>query len=425
MKRVYFSSIAFLLCLAAPGFTTSVYAQSDASITDDALDAPSDTTDAPQDAASSQEAYNTDVDFLEEDTPATAASDDESTWGDTEDDTDSFDDTEEPLDLSDSVVRESETAKICEAACTGAPGYDRCYESCTDQTYACFELCDELPANKNDCFVGCTHIAVDERERQEELAQRILEKEQEPVYGRKLGFGMNLVGGLHTVPNFLVGAFFERSIPHWEDRAKFFYGGEFVFRFNDRHDLLISVDYANYRTPDGWWLENDKNATAAEWVNNDLRALAITIGWNGIVNLDKQKRAHFYGGLGLGVTVKFGDFNKAKVRLGCVTPDTDLSVYDDLSIHGPCPEDNGRVLGDQDANGEITAWTKENIPAVLPSFVVTAGFRYVIADYVSIAVEGGYKTVAFYGALKVGFMLGKTNAVRQAEIHRAAIHEEH
>lgn len=430
MKRTYFLSIVFSLGLAAPSLATSVYAQSNDGIASEEPDASpvvptTDETDdaigAREDTATSDQTDAEENDALDDDSSVHTADELEST----PEPTDDLDGTEEPLDLSDTIVRESETAKICEAACTGAPNYDGCFDTCTDQTNACFELCDELPANKNDCFVGCTHIAVDERDRQEEIAQRILEEEREPVYGRKFGFGMNLVGGLHNVPNFLVGAFFERSIPHWEDGAKFFYGGEFVFRFDDRHDLLLTIDYANYQTPDGWWLEKNKNATAAEWVQNDLRALAITVGWNGILNLDKKKRTQFYGGVGLGVTIKIGDFNKAKVRLGCVNPDTDLSVYDSLSIDGPCPDDSGRVLGNQDASGEITEWTKEKIPAVLPSFVATAGIRYIIADTVSVGVEGGFKTVAFYGAVKVGFIMGKSNATRKAEMHRAAIRDEY
>lgn len=320
-------------------------------------------------------------------------------------------------DYADTDTRTNEITDICEASCAGALHEDRCVDSCRVQIHACFDECDGLPAKKNDCFVGCTHIAVDERERQEqEIEAHLQHVEETPVYGRKFAFGMNVVGGLHHVPNFLVGVFFQRHNGHWADKPKYFYGGEFVFRFDDKHDLLLTIDYANYQTTDGWWLEKDKNATAAEWVHNDMRALAITIGWNGIANLDKRKRAQFYGGIGLGVTIKFGDFNKAKVRLGCVNPTTDISVYDDLTPQGPCPDDLGTVFVDQDSvTGEINHWTQEKIPSVLPSLVATAGFRYIIADTVSLAVEGGWKTVAFYGALKVGFVVGKSHATRARE----------
>lgn len=333
------------------------------------------------------------------------------------------DEVAQPVDYQDSAARSQEISDICDAACAGAVRADLCIDSCESQTHACFDECDTLPAKKNDCFLGCTHIAVDERDRQEQAIESHLQAiDEKPVYGRKFAFGMNFVGGLHQVPNFLVGAFFQRSNAHWLDKPKFFYGGELVFRFDDKQDLLLTIDYADYRTQDGWWLEKKKNATAAEWVHNDMRALAITIGWNGIANLDKRKRVQLYGGIGLGMILKIGDFNKAKVRLGCVNADTELSVYDDLPIHGPCPDDNGTVLINQDpTTGEITDWTQEKIPSVLPSLVATLGFRYIIADTVSIGVEGGWKTVAFYGGLKVGFVVGKSNAKRAREETQEAL----
>lgn len=406
MKRVPLFFVLFVLCLSV---TAGAHADT-LELEADASHQNEDTTTAP------------DVRTLEAD--ATETSDGAAVMQvETEPSDEISDVSESVVDYTDQEQRNREITDICEAACAGATQENLCIQNCQSQTHACFNECDTLPARKNDCFVGCTHIAVDERDRQEqELEAHVQAMDENPVYGRKFAFGMNAVAGLHHVPNFLVGTFFQLHQSHWADKPKYFYGGEFVFRFEDRHDLLLTIDYADYRTRDGWWLENDKNATAAEWVHNDMRALAITVGWNGIANLDKRKRAHFYGGIGLGMLVKFGDFNKAKVRLGCVNPSTDISVYDDLTPSGACPEDNGTVLIDQDpATGEITEWTQEKIPSILPSLIATAGFRYIIADTVSIAVEGGWKTVAFYGALKVGFMVGKSNAKRQRELTQEAL----
>lgn len=397
MKRSFSISLLLLLCASVTATAqTDTDANESTSIT---------TNEEPSVTAPSQEIDENEF-FVESETDQTPTVSDE-----------------ESANFADQDTRTHEINDICEASCAGAIHEDRCVDSCQVQIHACFDECDALPAKKNDCFVGCTHIAVDERERQEqELEDHLQRMEESPVYGRKFAFGMNLVGGMHHVPKFLVGAFFQLHNGHWADKPKYFYGGEFVFRFDDRHDLLLTIDYANYQTTDGWWLEKDKNATAAEWVHNDMRALAITIGWNGIANLDKRKRAQFYGGIGLGVTIKFGDFNKAKVRLGCVNPGTDISVYDDLTPQGPCPDDLGTVFVDQDsATGEINHWTQEKIPPVLPSLIATAGFRYLIADTVSLAVEGGWKTVAFYGALKVGFVVGKSHATRAREQTQEAL----
>lgn len=415
MKPTYVIVFALMFCWSA-----TAWAQDEDPVLLLEEDAATDAQEAPEPAPeSATQDDDESLIFVDAEDEPTA---DESLEADAADDIFAADDADD-ADEIDYEAREAEIDEICSAACTGAYAEGECSDACVDQTTACFEQCDELPANKNDCFVGCTHIAVDERDRQEEELDQLAASgalEDEPVYGRKFAFGMNAVGGIHHVPNFLVGAFFDRHIGHWDDGAKFFYGGEFVFRFNDQHDLLLTIDYANYTTQDGWWLEKDKNATAAEWVHNDMHALAITVGWNGIANLDKKKRVQIYGGIGLGVTLKFGDFNKAKVRLGCVDPSTNTDVYDTLTPDGTCPEDSGRVLIDQDSSGEITDWTQEKIPAILPSIHATLGFRYLIADTVSIGVEGGWKTVAFYGGLKVGFVVGKSNAKREREQAREA-----
>lgn len=312
------------------------------------------------------------------------------------------------INYNDSDVRNDHIDEICDAACASASIYDQCNTSCSDQIHACFDQCDALTSRKNDCFVSCTNIAVDEREYQEEQAAK-LEKylDVEEVYGRDFAVGGNFFGAIHKVPNFALDAFYEFNMHHWEDRAKYIYGGELVFRFKDTHDFLLTVDYGQYDTPDGWWVRKDRDATAVEWVHNDMAGIAITAAWNGIHNFDKKKRVQLYGGVGLGALIKRGDFNKAKVRLGCVLPDTDMSKFDNMTPEGPCPEDNGDVLI-QSADGDGPEWVPENIPSVLPLLTANLGFRYIIADIVSVGVEAGFRTVSFYGGAKVGVIFGKS-----------------
>lgn len=322
--------------------------------------------------------------------------------------------------------RIDEVQDICAATCLNTTDEAECQSQCADQTHYCFDRCDDLSSNESDCFLSCTQIAVDYGSSWEEThGVGMAAGDEAAPPGRKFAFGMNLVGGLHYVPKFALNALLDMSVPHWRDGPKYFYGGEFVFRFDDRNDFLVGIDYSDFRTRDGWWLEKDDPATSVDWVENNIRALTITLAWNGIANLDKKKRAQLYGGIGLGAAIRMGDFKKAELRVGCVDENYALSNFGALTPDSICPESRASgMLLNRNASGEITDWEIEKIPAVLPSLVVTAGFRYLIADTISIGIEGGFKTVAFYGGLKVGFVVGRTHrqaarAARAAEAHTA------
>lgn len=315
-----------------------------------------------------------------------------------------------------------EAQNICEATCGAAVDAQTCEAECMNETTFCFQACENLSADADDCFINCTQIAVDFGSQHDESLEAIDRRlpagadEETTTYGRPFAFGMNAVGGLHFVPNFLLDIFLDRSVSHWEDGAKFFYGGEFVFRFDDKNDFIIGIDWADFRTPDGWWLDKDEPMTSMDWVENDLRALTITLGWNGIAHLDKKKRAHFYGGIGLGAAIRFGNFNKAELTVGCVDANHASDFFDTATPDTYCPNlPSEQMLLNRDSSGHITQWEREKIPPVLPSLLVNAGFRYMIADTVSIAVEGGFKTAAFYGGLKVGFMVGRSHTAIRAQ----------
>lgn len=314
----------------------------------------------------------------------------------------------------------SEANDICEAACAGTHDAAGCEASCVEETMFCFDQCAQLAAGSADCFLGCTNIAVDFRERytaQEEGVlddPRMHDADAEPGehrYGRKLAVGVNVRGYVHNVPNFALGIFLDRYISHWDDKAKFIYGGELLFRFDDRNDFIIGVDYADFRTPDGWWLEKDEELSAADWVQNDLRTVTVSLEWNGIANLDKKKRAQIYGGVGLGAAIRLGNFRKNEMSVGCLPPNATMDIFDGLTPSSPCPAAPGQdTVLDGSSPGEANEWENMKIPPVLPSLIASLGFRYLIADTVSIGIEGGFKTAAFYGGLEVGVVFGKKYA---------------
>lgn len=235
--------------------------------------------------------------------------------------------------------------------------------------------------------------------------------EPQEVGVRPLGIGFNLRGYVHNLPNFALGIFLVDHPTHWANGPRFTYGGEFVFRRNDKTDYILGIDYADYRTADGWWLEKDEPIASADWVENNLRALNITFEWNGIANLDRKRRAQIYGGVGIGLALRFGNFRKYDIPTGCFNRNTDIGLLDSLAIDAPCPDLPGSdVLLNGDPEGEAQSAHNEKIPRVLPAFVATLGFRYIIADIVSVGIEGGIKTASFYGGLEIGFILGKREA---------------
>lgn len=313
------------------------------------------------------------------------------------------------------AVAVAEAVDICEATCAGTADTDACTQACIEETTFCFERCSELDGDGGDCFITCTNIAVDFRQRFDDsegpVDPRLAGLDGEPQahhYGRKLAVGLNFRGYVYNVPNFALGIFLDRYISHWDDKAKFIYGGELLFRFDDRNDFIIGVDYADLRTPDGWWLEKNEDITGADWVHNDLRTVTISLEWNGIANLDKKKRAQIYGGVGLGAAIRLGDFRKNEMSMGCIPANATLDILDTMTPTSACPSAPGQdpVL-DGSSAGEANDFEIMNIPPVLPSLIASVGFRYLIADTLSIGIEGGFKTAAFYGGIEVGLVFGK------------------
>lgn len=307
---------------------------------------------------------------------------------------------------------DQEAADICDATCASAFDTGLCETTCLNETTLCFNECDNLAGHGDDCFVNCTQIAVDFGARYEEaeearLLARLAEEAEGPLV-RPLAFGINVFSALHYTPKFALNALLDRSIPHWRDHPKAIFGGEFLLRFNNRNDAILAVDWADFRTRDGWWLEKGLDDTATDWVENDLRALTITLAWNAVAPLDARERFHIYGGLGIGAAIRFGDFKKAELNVNCVDESHDPAFFSSATPDTYCPNLPGsQMLLNRNAQGEVTDWEVENIPRVLPSLLINLGMRYIIADTISIGIEGGFKTAAFYGGLKIGVVAGK------------------
>ena len=266
---------------------------------------------------------------------------------------------------------------------------------------------DNAPAQSEPLFVLQPHTAEDAVE--SEVTLRTGRLGPGEVAGtRALAYGVNLRGYVHNVPDFVLDAMLQAHQPHWGDGPRFIFGGEFLVRKNDRTDYIIGIDYSDFRTEDGWWLNSGQPVASTDWVENNMRTLTISFEWNAVANLDRFKRAQIYGGVGIGAAIRLGEFRKYDTPTGCFANNESPSILQGLTPSSPCPALPGSdIVLDGSPNGEERSVHNEKIPRVLPSLIATLGFRYIIADTVSIAIEGGLKTAAFYGGLELGFIVGK------------------
>ncbi len=206
-------------------------------------------------------------------------------------------------------------------------------------------------------------------------------------------------------PRFVLDAFFSRHTNPWGtgdngDRTlNFAYGAEFTTRIPEKYDLVISLDWANLRTPDGWWLEDGDSVADANWTENTISLLTADVGFHWLTPLDRLETLQLYYGIGLGASIVLGEFNKYDV-------DTDacgnMVTADDRNSRNTSMLD---ACFDDDGNPTHTGLreTESKVPPVLPSLSGVIGLRYLIADRVSIALEGGLKAPFFYGGLEIGY----------------------
>ena len=199
------------------------------------------------------------------------------------------------------------------------------------------------------------------------------------------------------VPDALIDAFFDAHTNMWTEGVKnFSYGLEFATRMPDRYDLVLSLDWANLRTPDGFWLEDGDPVRDAEYADNHLSALTIDTSFHWHNRLDRIGNVQLYYGLGLGLLAFLGDFTKQDVDSQlCEFTDEDRASSD-VSLLNRCFDENGEPY-------TVTRVEDQNIPPVLPSVSATLGLRFLLADTVALSVEGGWKSIYAYGGIELGY----------------------
>jgi hypothetical protein len=222
-------------------------------------------------------------------------------------------------------------------------------------------------------------------------------------------FGANIRGSLVHAPTFLLDGFFSLYQGHWEDRAKFGFGGELVVRYLNRHDLILGIEYQDYSTPAGVWLEEGDALGSANFVENSLSLLSLLIEYEWFARFLSDDSLHVFVGAGAGVSFVNGEVRTYELNPACIDPleDDDVEALGALRRGVACgdnPDNDDLVLGYTDEEERLFS-DKEDVPSVLPSFKLTFGLRYMIKERGVVALEGGIFNAAFYIGLEAGFMI--------------------
>lgn len=202
------------------------------------------------------------------------------------------------------------------------------------------------------------------------------------------------------VPAFLLDAFFDMHANTWSDgQTNFAFGAEFIIRRVGEFDLVFGLDWADIRTTDDWWKEDDKILADADWGENSLSLITadVAINWTTAINREWD----LYYGLGLGVALVLGDFLKTDVDPACIE-EAGFDAFDDKDpsvIRNNCFDDDGNPRLEPGESQE----EEDRIPPVLPALSFTFGSRWVFAENWVAQLEFGLKTIYFYGGIELGY----------------------
>lgn len=224
-----------------------------------------------------------------------------------------------------------------------------------------------------------------------------------------VAFGANFRWSFIKLPDFALNAIFDLYQGHWDDHPKYAFGGEFVIRYLNQHDIIFGVEYQNLATPDGLWLQRDDSISSANFTKNSLSTISFLIEYEYFASFLEDDALHVYVGLGAGISLVDGSVRTFEQNPACLNEldADDVEGLGSLVRGEPCgddPDNDDLVLG-YDRNEELLFSTREDIPSVLPAFKLTTGLRYMIEKKGSVAIEGGIFNAAFYFGLEVGFMI--------------------
>jgi len=198
-------------------------------------------------------------------------------------------------------------------------------------------------------------------------------------------------------PSFVLDGPFSLHTNMWQDGvANFSYGFEFTTRIPDKFDVVVGLDWANLRTADGFWLEDGDPIRDADYTESNLSLINADVSLRWFTNLNNAETVQLYYGFGLGMGLVLGEFSKYDIDVGQCGWTTEERGGDDVSLITDCANEN-------DDPYVPVSRPEDRIPPVLPALSATLGTRFLVADSVSIGIEGGWKSLYAYGGLNVGY----------------------
>lgn len=199
------------------------------------------------------------------------------------------------------------------------------------------------------------------------------------------------------VPKFILDIPFSLHTNTWGGGPNLAYGLSFTTRIPEKFDVVASLDYTDLSTPSGYWLEDGDPVRDADYTESNLSLINADVALNWFKSLDRRETVQVFGGFGLGLGVVLGAMDKSDI-------DSQACGWD--TVEERAETDPGLVeqcARDFDSPRSPFSEEEDRVPPVVPIISVGGGFRFLFADHVALAVEGGLKSGYFYAGLNVGY----------------------
>ncbi len=195
-----------------------------------------------------------------------------------------------------------------------------------------------------------------------------------------------------TVPNFILGIFWDEHSSHWsEGQRNLSYGGEFVWRRGADFELGVAVDYADLSMPQAFWLDSGESAQSADWTEVDMQILSVVFSAYWFWDVQPWFTPFLGGGIGPGFIL--GEIVRYQ-------PDRNSACYGNLGGAQFAPPECFRPDGqpDEDAINFDSPDVEDRVPPVVPMVNLTAGTRFNLGDHFVFKLEAGLYTYLYAGA---------------------------
>lgn len=190
-----------------------------------------------------------------------------------------------------------------------------------------------------------------------------------------------VTGGARAVylPSGILDAFFDQHANTWQDgNPNFAFGVDYTLRRVGSWEFNAGAYWTDLSMPDGYWVEKDKDLSAADFTRVGLSTIALEAEFFGFWDIIPELSWYYGGGIWAGVIL--GELEKA-------------------NIDDRCP---GIEAGDiSGCSNDGFFEPEEGIPPFIGFVSVTTGLRLVLEERFVMKLEGGFNGLLF-GGLSMG-----------------------